>query len=614
MLTPGATIDLAVEKPAAGGRMIGRHEGQVVLVSGAIPGERVRVRVERAERSVAYAEVTEVLEASADRRPVAGDPACGGNVYAHVAYPRQVAIKRDVVLDALRRIGKITIDAPVQVEPSPETGYRMRARLHARGGRLGFFREGTHDLCDAAQTGQLLPETCDALKAAAEEIAALGGAGPASIELAENLAADERALHLELRTEAGVVSAAFSVLARVPGVTGVTCLAPPSRDILVLGGRPAVRDPLSAIAGADAAPAGATLARRAAAFFQANRYLLPTLVSRVVSWIPDGPVVDLYAGVGLFAVSLAALGRSGVTAVEGDRVGGQDLSENAGPFGDRLHVDRTAVETFLRRRAAAPGETLLVDPPRTGMSREAMTGVIGCGAARIVYVSCDVATLARDVRRLLDAGYALAHVEAFDLFPNTAHVESLIVLERNWDRTPRSRKDRALADVEVKPSRIEGLGIFAARAFRAGERIRRVNVVREITPEAPLREDRGERFDHCSYPAGKVVLLGYPDRHINHRCDPNAWERFEEDGSYFVARRDIAAGEEITCDYNVNIAEGTAWPCNCGAARCRGEVAGDFFLLPREWQREYRPFLAEWFVRRHGERLADLDRREASSG
>ncbi len=166
------------------------------------------------------------------------------------------------------------------------------------------------------------------------------------------------------------------------------------------------------------------------------------------------------------------------------------------------------------------------------------------------------------------------------------------------------RKERAgLADVEVRRSRIEGLGVFAARTFRAGDRIRRVNVVREITRERPIREDLGERADHCSYPDGKVVLFGLPDRHVNHSCDPNAWEQYEGDCSYLVARREIAAGEEITCDYNVNIVEGTAWPCRCGAARCQGEVVGDFFRLPVEWQREYRPLLAEWFVRRHRERL-----------
>ena len=162
-------------------------------------------------------------------------------------------------------------------------------------------------------------------------------------------------------------------------------------------------------------------------------------------------------------------------------------------------------------------------------------------------------------------------------------------------------------DVEVRPSGIEGLGVFATRSFGIGERIRRVNVVREITPDAPLREDLGERADHCNYPDGKMVLYGHPDHYVNHSCDPTAYEVFEQEATWLVARREIQAGAEITCDYNINIADGTAWPCRCGAARCRGTVVGDFFRLPPEWQREYRPLLAEWFVRRHRERVAALD-------
>lgn len=160
-----------------------------------------------------------------------------------------------------------------------------------------------------------------------------------------------------------------------------------------------------------------------------------------------------------------------------------------------------------------------------------------------------------------------------------------------------------MPDVDVRPSAIEGLGLFAARPFRAGERIRRVNVVREITDDSPLREDAGERADHCAYPDDTVVLWGWPDRHINHSCDPNACELFEGDSSYLVARRDISAGEEITCDYNINISNGTAWPCRCGAARCAGQVVGDFFRLSIERQHEYRPLLATWFVNRHRDRM-----------
>ena len=172
---------------------------------------------------------------------------------------------------------------------------------------------------------------------------------------------------------------------------------------------------------------------------------------------------------------------------------------------------------------------------------------------------------------------------------------------------------RAAADtggVVVRPSGIEGLGIFAARAFAAGERIRRIAVAREITPEHPLREDLGERADHCDYPDGRVVLLDFPDRHVNHCCEPNAWVRYDGDAAGFGARRAIAAGEEITIDYAINLTGGSSWPCTCGAARCRRTVEGEFFHLPRDLQKEYRPLLADWFVRRHAERIAALDNGE----
>ena len=169
-----------------------------------------------------------------------------------------------------------------------------------------------------------------------------------------------------------------------------------------------------------------------------------------------------------------------------------------------------------------------------------------------------------------------------------------------------STVSQSMNGVEVKASPIEGFGLFAARCFQVGERIHEINVVREVTPSSPLRAELGERADHCDYPNGKVVLLGTPDRYVNHNCDPNAYVLYEGERPFLIARRDIAAGEEITCDYNINITGGTAWPCRCGAARCRGTVLGDFFQLPLDMQREYRPLLAEWFVRAHHDRLQAL--------
>jgi tRNA/tmRNA/rRNA uracil-C5-methylase (TrmA/RlmC/RlmD family) len=142
-----------------------------------------------------------------------------------------------------------------------------------------------------------------------------------------------------------------------------------------------------------------------------------------------GEVLDLYAGVGLFAVALAAAGREGIVAVEGDRESGADLLRNAAPYRERVRAAVGLVEDHLRRDHPRPA-TLIVDPPRTGISREAMDAIPQLGARRIVYVSCDPPTMARDARRLLDAGYRLGSLTAFDLFPNTPHVEAVGVFER----------------------------------------------------------------------------------------------------------------------------------------------------------------------------------------
>lgn len=167
--------------------------------------------------------------------------------------------------------------------------------------------------------------------------------------------------------------------------------------------------------------------------------------------------------------------------------------------------------------------------------------------------------------------------------------------------------DGILDGIEVRTSSIEGLGLFATRAYEAQDVIRKVNLLREITPGSPIDQSQGERREHCAYPDGKVVLWGFPDRHVNHRCDPNAFERDSAEDVFIVARRPIRSGEEITFDYNINTSGGESWSCNCGAPRCRRESVGDFFRLPKNVQREYRSLLAEWFIVRHRAQLQRLD-------
>jgi len=423
-LHAGDQIELAIEKPAAGGRMLARHERQVILVQGGIPGERVRARIGRVERQLAFADTIDVLEASADRRSPGVDPACGGCLYAHIQYERQRALKGEVVRDAFGRLGRIVVAAPA-VAASPERGYRMRARLHVRGDRVGFYREGTHDLCDAAPTGQLADRAIESAARAVQSLTAAGSAVSA-VELTENIAASERVLHVIPAENADLTLDALDAAAAAGGLTG--CTGRSRGGEMRTAGIPVVSDPLSALTGGAAAQG--TLERHAESFFQANRFLLPSLVDAVMRAVPaDGAVLDLYAGVGLFSVCLAAAGRKRLSAVEGDRTSGKDLARNAAPYG-ALRVSIDSVEEYLARHKPRAA-TVLVDPPRTGMSREAMRAIVAICADRVIYVSCDPATMARDARRLLDGGYDLASLQAFDLFPNTPHVESLGVFVRH---------------------------------------------------------------------------------------------------------------------------------------------------------------------------------------
>ena len=395
--------------------MIARVDGQVVLVSGAIPGESVRARVERVGRGVAYAETLAIETPSPDRRDMFADPRCGGCLYGHIAYARQLEIKSQVIADAFARIGRLALPSVVPVKASPEHGYRLRARLHVRGGRFGFFREGTHDLCDARGTQQLLPDTCDALDRLAQAIRSTGTDIVQGVELAENVAADQRVVHLDTSRPPDV-----RLLEVVRSTQGLT--PPPFvTDALTIG------------------EATLTLRRHALSFFQGNRFLLRDLVAHVVERVPVGSTVaDLYAGVGLFAVSAAVLRGAWVVAVEGDRVAAEDLHANAQAAGGQLTTARQPVEHFAawfprvmsKQSRPLTIETVIVDPPRTGMSREALDGLLSLHAARIIYVSCDVATLARDARRIVNAGYTIARADAFDLFPNTPHVETVVMFEK----------------------------------------------------------------------------------------------------------------------------------------------------------------------------------------
>ncbi len=396
-------LELTIDRAVAGGRMLARHDGQVVLVRGAIPGERVRVRIERRQKQVLFAEVVDVLTPSADRRVPGCDLACGGSSYAHIRYDRQRALKAEVIGDAFRRIAKLPLEPP-EVLASPENGYRMRARLHVSGGRVGFYREGTHSICDAGATGQLLPETLAAVEAfCAINTAQLAGAEGVSVS--DNVPATERVFHIE-RADAD------DLITSMPA----SIIEDSAATIWPDGGP---------------VPPETRWRRRSTSFFQGNRFLLGPLIEDVLG-CADGAehIADLYAGGGLFSIALASLGGR-VTAVESDASSGADLLDNAEPYGDLIVPMPIPVEAAVRRRLSVRPDLVILDPPRVGASEEAINGLINTwGPPKIVYVSCDPPTLARDAAKIVAGGYAVESMAAFDLFPNTPHVEVVATFVR----------------------------------------------------------------------------------------------------------------------------------------------------------------------------------------
>jgi len=425
-LAIGARVALDVERPVAGGRMLARHDGQVVFVTGAIPGERVMATVERVAKGTVYADTVEVVTASADRRPGV-EGRCGGSDYSHIAYARQRLLKGAVIEDAWRRLARRAPPGPVEVLASPERAYRTRARLHVAEGALGFYREGTHRLCDAATTGQLSDDTIAWVRGVEAHLHSVGARGLTAIDVVEDIGGTERACHVSLAT--GALLDAFRFLGE--GIAGVSAqVGEGGQGATVLSGQPSVVDRVwGRPDGERHGQSPLALRHDVRSFFQGNRFLLQPLVELVMAAVPEGPVLDLYAGTGLFGLSAAATGRGPVVLVEGDGWSGRDLASNARPFEDRARVERRGVEAFLASTQAGHA-TWIVDPPRTGLSDPVRRAARRDQPARIVYVSCDVATLARDVHELGTVGYDVTGLTGVDMFPSTGHVEAVCVLDR----------------------------------------------------------------------------------------------------------------------------------------------------------------------------------------
>lgn len=425
---PGVTLEVEIEKGVYRGLGLARHEGQVVLVPRALPGDRLRVRVESAGRGFLRARTETVLSPGPGRRPSPCPYAarCGGCAYQELGYPEQLRLKEAVLRESLSRAG-VPWEGPLPIAASPEEGWRTRASLHlqqqGRDLRLGLHEEGTHRVVDLPTCLQLSAPMVRAARALLDELHRRPRQARVirHVDLAESIDGAQLVLSLETELSGREASSLAPLAGALPGLTGfgVEAAEGRGRRFFPLRGDPHVR---SRVAGVD-------LRAHVRSFFQSNRFLSGPMVAAVQELTPPGGnVLDLYAGVGLFALPLARAAER-VRAAEVNPMAAEDARWNAERAGlANVQWHRGDVREALALWPAGEGERVVLDPPRTGAGPEVVTQVAARRPEVIVYVSCDPPTLARDLKAFEAHGYRPDVVRAFDLFPNTFHLETVVRL------------------------------------------------------------------------------------------------------------------------------------------------------------------------------------------
>jgi 23S rRNA (uracil1939-C5)-methyltransferase len=424
---PTRSALVQIEKPIYGGAFLARVEGKATFVPLTLPGEEARVRVMEEKRGYAVAEAEEIVTA-APERVVPGCRhfgVCGGCQYQHAHYEAQLEYKQAILRETLER-GGVSAPEMIDVLAGKEWQYRNRIRLAFDGaGRVGYRARRSHDLVPISECPIASPLLVRAALSAAEILREMKtGPRTTEISLFSNAEETELLASVFVRDSAARGFDQFCVewRERIPALTGVE---------LVEEGR----------AGKPARAIGqwgeASLTYRAGgvgyrvdhgAFFQVNRWLVDDLVDRVTAGRRGGLAWDLFAGVGLFARRLAE-SFAHVAAVESAPAAVGALAHNL--EGTKGTCVKAETLTFLKAHRTAKPELIVVDPPRVGLGAETTSLLAEVGAPSIVYVSCDPATLARDLRALIGSGYELSSVTLADLFPQTFHLESVVELRRS---------------------------------------------------------------------------------------------------------------------------------------------------------------------------------------
>ncbi|MFE9956693.1 class I SAM-dependent RNA methyltransferase [Micromonospora sp. NPDC005299] len=388
-------VELTVDAVAPGGHCVARVDGQVVFVRHALPGERVVVEVTELHRGFARADAVEILTASADRVeqpcPYAKPGRCGGCDLQHVTPAAQLDWKVAVVREQLTRLGGLTddqIDAlGVRVEalPGGPLGWRSRVRYAVdAAGRAGLLKHRSHEVVPI--------DRCLIAHPAIQELPVLAPSG-----------------------------------ARWPDADAVETVASTGGDVSVVAYAEGVPTPVSGPAEVREVAAGREWTLPASGFWQVHPAAADTLVGAVLDLLDPRPgetAWDLYGGAGLFAAALAVrVGDARVTLVESSQDGVDAARANLSDL-PRVEVVAARVETALaRRRVTGPVDLVVLDPPRSGAGAPVVRDIVAAGPRAVAYVACDPAAFARDVRTFTGAGWRLAALRGYDLFPMTQHVE-----------------------------------------------------------------------------------------------------------------------------------------------------------------------------------------------
>jgi 23S rRNA (uracil1939-C5)-methyltransferase len=418
---------LRIEKPIYGGAFLARDQGKAVFVPLVLPGEEARVRIVEDKRGYATAEMTEMVQPAPERVAPACRHfgACGGCQYQHADYAAQLAYKLAILRETLERAG---VHAPEEmaVLSAEPWAYRNRIRLaFDPQGNPGYRGRRSHTIVPIAECPIAAPLLVRAALAITE-ILRKSPRGQQPDELSLFCDAEETAL-----------------------LAGIHTASPAKLPLEDFGSALAVRVPelkgAEQTAGDQSGRLPRTLARWGAgsltyqtagfdyrvdhgAFFQVNRWLTDDFVERVTAGLEGALAWDLFAGVGLFARRLAA-GFARVIAVESAPSATAALAHNL--RGTGASAVKAATLDFLRRahRGERP-DLIVVDPPRTGLGAETTAQLAQRAAPTLVYVSCDPATLARDLRGLMGVGYRIQEITLADLFPQTFHIETIVRLHR----------------------------------------------------------------------------------------------------------------------------------------------------------------------------------------